>query len=111
MILRDSWPARPTATTISRPLSEILRAAASPRPRALIPLRHAARRLPLESLRSRIAKEHRYATRSRHGTSRGSAKRPTSRRKRLPDDSGAVLLTARYKRTLSPSNADKWHFV
>jgi spermidine synthase len=59
-----------------------------------------------ETLRSRTARERRYATRSRHATSRGSAKRPTSRRKRLPDDSGAVLLTARYRRTLSPSNAE-----
>ena len=56
--------------------------------------------------RSRTARERRCVTRSRRATSRGSAKQPTSPRKRSPSALGRVPSMARSRRTWSLSNAD-----
>jgi len=71
-----------------------------------IRLRHTVRRHLRRSLRSHTASGHHYETRSRRATSRGSAKQPTSQPKLSPNGAGRVLSTARFRHTLSLSNAE-----
>ena len=90
-----------------RSSSKILQTAGSLRHPKSPRLRRAVRQNLPGSRRSRTARGHHYATRSRRATLRGSAKQPTSRRKRSPSGSGGGLWTARSRHTLSPSNADR----
>ena len=100
-------PHAPRLLRPSRPSSAIWQAAASLRQPQISTVAARSRAESPGSRRSRTARGRRCATRSRRATPRGSAKQPTSRRKRSPGGSGAGPWTARSRRTLSPSKADR----